>query len=100
MSGLEGLAGTPQRVASPAASQRTAAPNTMDDLMGVFGNGGGSSGVGASTGGFASSAMDADMMNGFASLDLMGGQSQAPVQQPQPQGQAKKNANEDILGLF
>ena len=40
-SGLEGLAGTPERVASPTASQPVAADN-MGDLLEVFGSGGSS----------------------------------------------------------
>jgi AP-1 complex subunit beta-1 len=81
--GLEGLAGTPQRVASPAG---TGAPtNNMDDLMGIFGSG-------PSEPAAASGAAD-DMMNGFGGLN-MGGPSQAAPAQPQ------KQTNDDILGLF
>jgi AP-1 complex subunit beta-1 len=84
-SGLEGLAGTPQRVASPAAGT-TGNTSSMDDMMGLFGDNGQTNG-GAD-----------DMMNGFASLDMTGG-SQPPPPQQQLGGGAKKN-NEDILGLF
>ncbi|KAF2436059.1 putative AP-1 adaptor complex subunit beta [Tothia fuscella] len=80
-SGLEGLAGTPQRVASPAVGQ---AGNNMDDLMGLFG--GGDSAPPPSGGAN-------DLMNGFSGLDM----GSSPAQQ-QP---AKKTAtNDDILGLF
>lgn len=81
-SGLEGLAGTPQRIASPAAGPPKS--NSMDDMMGLFdqpapaqqsGNG---------------------IVNGFAGMDL-GGTSQSP--QPQTQGQDKKTT-EDLLGMF
>ena len=77
--GLEGLAGTPQRAQSPNT-------NNMDDLMGIFGNGTGQT--------QAQPAMD-DLMNGFASLDM--GTGNQPLQDSAtPQ---KKN-NDDILGLF
>lgn len=79
--GLEGLAGTPQRVASPAASAPT---NNMDDLMGIFGSGP----EPAATSGTAD-----DMMNGFGGLN-MGGASQPPP------AQSQKQTNDDILGLF
>lgn len=86
-SGLDGLAGTPQRVASPAVSTSGAASN-MDDLMGVFGNGSAT----------APNAVQNDLMNGFASLDLAGG----PKEPPPPQEQLGKKAgnNEDLLGMF
>jgi AP-1 complex subunit beta-1 len=84
-SGLEGLAGTPQRVASPVGPG--AGANSMDDMMGLFDAP--SSGAGA---------MQADMMNGFAGLDL-GGASQPPPAQTQLQGGPKKT-NEDLLGMF
>jgi AP-1 complex subunit beta-1 len=85
-SGLEGLAGTPQRVESPAAGAPASASN-MDDLMGVFGSGGGAP---------ATASGGDDLMNGFASLDL-GGPSQP---QQQMGGTNTKKNNEDILGLF
>ena len=86
LSGLEGLAGTPQRVESPAIGVPAAGSgvaNNMDDLMGVFGN----------NNGFASNE-NADIMNGFAGLDLSGGQP------PHSPAQGKKPTNEDILGLY
>jgi hypothetical protein len=85
-SGLEGLAGTPQRVASPSAAAPQAASG-LDDMMGLFDIDGGSSGSGA---------IQNDMMNGFAGLDL----SSAP---PPPQtqfGGEQKKTNEDLLGMF
>ena len=91
-SGLEGLAGTPQRVASPAAGQPS---NTMDDLMGVFGNGGGSSATPASAGG---NGLE-DLMGGFGGMDVNGG-SQPPPPQSQLKSQGGKQTNDDILGLF
>lgn len=83
--GLEGLAGTPQRVASPADVSK----NNMDDLAGVFGNG-----VGPSNG-------RDDILNGFANLDLASvNQPPPPEQQLGGQGPAGKKTNEDLLGLF
>lgn len=84
-SGLEGLAGTPQRIASPTVS--TGVGGGMEDLMGMFG-----STNGAAAGGMNGNASN-DMMNGFASLDMNGGQSQNPTSG----GQKTK---EDLLGLF
>jgi AP-1 complex subunit beta-1 len=85
-SGLEGLAGTPQRVASPQAGAPPTASG-LDDMMGLFDmNGGGSS----------SGAMQNDMMNGFAGLDLSG----APPPQTQLHGGEQKKTNEDLLGMF
>lgn len=86
-SGLEGLAGTPQRVASPAAGG--APPSSMDDMMGLFDTSVPSSGPGTGQN---------DLMNGFAGLDLSGA-SQPPPAQTQLQGDGKKT-NEDLLGMF
>src|SRR5262249_41360089 len=58
MTGLEGLAGTPQRVDSPAIGSATQPQNNLDDLMGVFGNGN----AGASSSGFGGMS-DSDIMN-------------------------------------
>jgi len=88
-SGLEGLAGTPQRVESPAAGVTPQASNNMDDLMGIFGSG--PSQPAASSGGAD------DLMNGFAGLDMSGGSQPQP---PQQQAQNQKKTNDDILGLF
>lgn len=90
-SGLEGLAGTPQRVASPAAAPPGApGASSMDDMMGLFDmNGGGSS---------AAPAGQNDLMNGFAGLD-MSGASQPPAPQQQLESGGKKT-NEDLLGMF
>lgn len=93
LSGLEGLAGTPQRVDSPAVSQ--AAANNMDDLLGVFGNGGSS--TMPNTAGFAAMS-DSDIMNGFASMDLSNSQPPPPGEQLQKAG--GKKTNEDLLSLF
>lgn len=88
-SGLEGLAGTPQRVASPAVNAPAAPASSMDDMMGLFDMGGPSSSSGGGAG---------DMMNGFAGLDLSAGS------QPPPAGQQLhsdgKKTNEDLLGMF
>lgn len=89
-SGLEGLAGTPQRVASPGIASPIAPSGGMDDLMGMFGN---TPGPANGAGG------DADLMNGFAGLDMNGGQPPAPQSQFGGGGD-KKKTNEDLLGLF
>lgn len=92
--GLEGLAGTPQRVASP-----TSAGGGMDDLMGVFGGGGGggeSNGMGGMNGSSSN-----DLMNGFAGMDLNGGQPPPPQQQMDGAGGGgDKKTKDDLLGLF
>lgn len=95
LSGLEGLAGTPQRVASPTVGQPAPA-NNMDDLLGVFGNGGTSAGPSGSSafGGMS----DSDIMNGFASMDLSG--SQPPPAKQQLDNASGKKTNEDLLSLF
>lgn len=89
-SGLEGLAGTPQRVASPASQ---AGGGGMEDLMGIFGDGNAN---GAAPAG--ASGAD-DLMNGFASLDMNAGQPPPPQAQLNGGAGQRKN-NEDILGLF
>ncbi|KAH0558870.1 hypothetical protein GP486_004495 [Trichoglossum hirsutum] len=80
-SGLDELAGTPQRSVSPVAPGN----KNLDDLMGVFSPGEGVGGSGNMV----------DVMNGFAGLDMGGPAPQAP-----PPQQQRKKANEDILGLF
>ena len=95
MSGLEGLAGTPQRVASPSTADggimsSTSGGGNLDDLMGL------SNGMGGMNGNHQ------DVMAGFAGLDLGGGTQPLPPQQ-QLAGQAGvggKKTNEDLLGLF
>lgn len=76
MSGLEGLAGTPVRVESPSTVGGTAPPatsNNLDDLLGIFGNGGDNAATAAPpTGGAGAGTGTADLMNGFAGLDLSG----------------------------
>ncbi|KAI9707233.1 MAG: beta-adaptin [Candelina mexicana] len=92
-SGLEGLAGTPQRVASPAVTSGIQSPasggggNNLDDLMGMFG-----SGTGQSNG-------TQDMMNGFAAMDI-NSMNQPPPPGQQMASQDGHKRNEDILGLF
>lgn len=101
-SGLEGLAGTPQRVASPTAAGAPGGAvqggqSSLDDMMGLFDVNGGS---GASNA--AAMAGQDDLMNGFAGLDLSGA-SQPPPPQQQLQGGGGgggKKTNEDLLGMF
>lgn len=95
-SGLEGLAGTPQRVASPAVGGGTSSSN-MDDLLGLFGDTGGGGG------GTSQVPMtNDDIMNGFAGMDLSGN-NQPPPPQQQLSGQGTKPAaksNQELLDLF
>jgi AP-1 complex subunit beta-1 len=89
-SGLEGLAGTPQRVASPASN--APAQSNMDDLLGLFGDGGG-----APAGGSAQLSND-DIMNGFAGMSMQ--TNQPPPATEQLSGQGGKKSNQDLLDLF
>jgi len=97
-SGLEGLSGTPQRVAS-SLTGGAAAPATsgLDDMMGLFDT----NGRGAAAA--AAAPVQDDLMNGFAGLDLVGGSSgsTAPMQGAghAADGGGKKT-NEDLLGMF
>lgn len=100
-SGLEGLAGTPQRVASPSVASPTTAPGNagggMEDLMGMFGNEP-SAPPNPMNGGGGSE----DLMNGFASMDLNGGQPPPPQSQMDGGGggQQQQKSKDDLLGLF
>lgn len=89
MSGLEGLAGTPVRMQSPAVgAPAPPASNNLDDLLGVFGDSGPTQPSSNANG----SGAAGDLMNGFSGLDLSGN---APLED----NQAKKS-NQDIMDLF
>lgn len=92
-SGLEGLAGTPQRVASPATNASTQPQSNMDDLLGLFGDGGGG-------GAHASSApmSNDDIMNGFAGMSIQ--TNQPPPATQQLGNEPSKKSNQDLLDLF
>jgi hypothetical protein len=92
-SGLEGLAGTPQRVASPATNAPTQQSN-MDDLLGLFGDGGGSGSAPAA----GAQMSNDDIMNGFASMSMETNQPPPPTQQLG--GESSKKSNQDLLDLF
>lgn len=92
-SGLEGLAGTPQRVASPAMGGASQPQSNMDDLLGLFGDGGG----GGPSAAPAQMSND-DIMNGFASMSIE--TNQPPPPQQQMGGEASKRTNQDLLDLF
>lgn len=97
MSGLEGLAGTPQRIASPAVADGPTLPpsggKNLDDLMGLSNGSGGGGGFEPSNG-----MSNEDVLSGFAGLDM------SAASQPPPAGQQlhgdEKKTNEDLLGLF
>jgi hypothetical protein len=99
LSGLEGLAGTPQRAASPAGATSPRQPKTnLDDLMGVFGNGGDAAAA-PSTSPFGGMS-DGDILNGFGGMNISENGQPAPAHsQLQGIGGAKKT-NEDLLSLF
>lgn len=97
-SGLEGLAGTPQRVASPtlaSPAKANASAGGMDDLMGLFGN---SNGTPANP--MNRESGNDDLMNGFASLNMDRGLP--PPTQSQLDGAAVggQKTKEDLLDLF
>lgn len=102
-SGLEGLAGTPQRVASPVGNAGPAQSN-MDDLLGLFGDGGGGGGGGASAGAGAGAPAgqmsNDDIMNGFASMSMETNQPPPAGQQLGGGQQQGKKSNQDLLDLF
>ncbi|KAI9658118.1 MAG: beta-adaptin [Trizodia sp. TS-e1964] len=89
-SGLEGLAGTPLRVASPETTTSRAGANHIDDLLGVFDS---------ASHPQTEDSYGKDIMNGFAGLDINNNTHPPPPGQQLSQGGAK-GTNEDILGLF
>lgn len=92
-SGLEGLAGTPQRVASPAVAAPAQSQSNMDDLMGLFGDSGGAAPPPA-----GAQMSNDDIMNGFAGMSLQN--NQPPPPQQQLGGEPSKKTNQDLLDLF
>ena len=93
-SGLEGLAGTPQRVASPAVNAPAQQQSHMDDLLDLCGDGGG----GAAAPAQATQMSNDDIMNGFASMSMETSQPPPPTQQLG--GEPSKKSNQDLLDLF
>lgn len=92
MSSLDGLAGTPVRVQSPAVGAPAPGPsasNNLDDLLGVFGDSGAAQPSSSANG----SGAAGDLMNGFSGLDLSGNT-------PPPPNDNQKKTNEDIMSLF
>lgn len=89
MSGLEGLAGTPQRDSSPPTSANSFPhSNNLDELMGF------SNGLSSQSNG------NQGVLSGLADLDLSGTIHPPPPKQQlagQPSG---KKTNEDLLALF
>ena len=93
-SGLEGLAGTPQRVASPSAGAPPT--NNMDDMMGLFDMNGSSSSAAPAAGGGGMN----DLMGGFGGLDLTSSSQPPPAAQQLHGGGDQKKTNDDLLGMF
>lgn len=85
LSGLEGLAGTPQRIASPNVTDTST--SNLDDLMGL-------------SNGMASMNGNQDVLGGFGGLDLGAASQPPPPGQQLSGGQAAKKTNEDLLSLF
>lgn len=83
LSGLEGLAGTPQRVASPAVGQQQ--QSSMDDMMGLF------------DAPAPPKANESNDLDSFAGLSM---NDQPPPPQQQLNKGKGKQTNEDLLGMF
>ncbi|KAI1934581.1 beta-adaptin [Ophidiomyces ophidiicola] len=90
MSGLEGLAGTPMRVASPSTGVSAQPSSNLEDLMGVFGSDM-TPGDGGGFGGNTGSSGSADLMNGFAGLDLLSSSSTPAASNSTPTPQNQNN---------
>lgn len=86
--GLEGLAGTPQRVASPMPGSSAAPQGGLDDLIGAFGD------SNASMNGSANN----DLMNGLAGLSVGASKQPPPPQQQLDTGGGK--GSQDLLDLI
>lgn len=92
--GLEGLAGTPQRVASPSAGQGGAG---LDDMMGLFDANGAPPGAGMNGGNGGGDLMG---MDGFSSLSVGATMEPPPPQTQLQQQNAAQGGEEDLLGMF
>lgn len=89
MSGLEGLAGTPQGDLSPSSSEIPFPhSNNLDELMGF------SNGLTSQSNG------DQGVLSGFADLDLSGASHPPPPKQQLAGQTSGKKTNEDLLALF
>ena len=95
--GLEGLAGTPQRVASPANTTPQQPTNNLDDLMGVFSNG---SDAAATSNPAFSSMSDSDILGGFGGMNFEENSQLPPPQSQMNAASGSKKTNEDLLSLF
>ena len=98
-SGLEGLAGTPQRGRTPEPGGQPVQQNATDDLAGIFGNDNGPAPPQNASG------LNDHLMNGFASLNMNGAGKQPPPASQQLQGQSTQpqigqpSASQDLLDL-
>lgn len=84
LSGLEGLAGTPQRVASPAVGGQQQ-QSSMDDMMGLF------------DAPAPPKANGSNDLHSFAGLSM---DDQPPASQQHLHKGKGKQTNEDLLGMF
>lgn len=99
MSGLEGLAGTPQRIASPAVADGTSIPaNTMNDLMGLSNGMNGSMQHNNIANGFDTTSQD--ILGGFAAMDMGAANQPPPAGQQLADVNSGKKTDDDLLGLF
>ena len=99
LSGLEGLAGTPVRVQSPATNA-PAPSNNMDDLLGVVGGEPAPAPSASAGGGGEGGGGGADLLNGLDGLDLSGQNSTTSPPPASSSGGQQKKTNEDIMSLF
>ena len=125
MSGLEGLAGTPQRIQSPVAANGPSRPPVsmggMDDLMGLSngssggGGGGGNNNMMGGGGGGLEDLMgqgppetngsapmggmsDLDILGGFASMDMNPSRSNQPMAPAMQQQQQQQQQQQSTTG--
>lgn len=102
MSGLEGLAGTPQRVASPMSHNGPSKLSNLDDLLSMDdmssnNDTGGYSGGLADLGGLSQG--NQGILDGFGSLDLAAS-TQPPPPQQQLAGSSAGKSSGDLLDLL
>lgn len=103
MSGLENLAGTPQRTDSPAVVDGRNMPpissgNGLDDLMGMSNGFSGGGPPATSNGHGLGGLTNQDILGGFGDMDL--NKTSQPPPASQQLADSGKKTNEDLLGMF